>query len=71
MEGAPFVVRPHNLAGFSSNFSTTLITCSQISCPVVVEERFAMSKKFPATSRPTITALMNITSRAVSLMSVL
>ena len=45
MEGAPSVVRPHNLAGFSSNISTNLITCSHICSRVVVEERLVMSKK--------------------------
>ena len=71
MEGAPSVVRTHNLAGFSSNLSITLITCSQISSPVVVEERLAMSKDSSTTSKPTVTVLMTMTSRAVSLMSVL
>ena len=71
MEKAPSVVRPHYLAGFSSNFSTTLIACSQISCPVVVKQRLAMSKNSSTASKPTVTALMNKTSRAVSLMSVL
>ena len=61
----------HNLAGFSSSLFTTLIACSQISCPVVVEERLAMSKNSSTTSKPTVTALMNKTSRAVSLMSLL
>ena len=59
------------MAGFSLNFFTTLITCSQIFCPVVVEERLAMSKNSSITSKPTVTALTNMTSRAVSFMSVL
>ena len=62
------MVRPCNLAGYSSNFSTTLIMCSYISFPMDVEERPAMSKN---QSKPTVTALMNMTSRAASLMSVL
>ena len=45
--------------------------CSQITCPVVMEERLAMSKKSSTTSWTTVTALINMTSRAVSLMSVL
>ena len=71
MEGAPSVVTPHNLAGFSSNFSTTLSTCSQISCPVVVEEKLAISKNSSTISKSEVTALMKMTSWAVSLMSVL
>ena len=71
MVGAPSVVRPYNLVGFSSNFCTTLITFSQISCTVVVEERLAMYKNSSTTSKPTVTDLMNMTSWAVSLMSVL
>ena len=70
MKGAQSGAWPHNLAGFSSNFSTTLITCSLIFCPVVVGERLAISKNSSTTSRPTVTALMSMTSRAVSLMSV-
>ena len=71
MEGAPSVERPHNLAGFRLNFYTTLIACSQITCLVVVEERLAMSKSSSTTSKPTVTSLMNMTSLAVSDMSVL
>ena len=70
-DGAPAVVRPFNLSGFCSIFSTTLITCTQISCPVAVEERLAMSKYSSTTSKPTATDLMYMTSRAVPLMSVL
>ena len=71
IEGAPFVVTPHNLAGFISNFSTTLSICWQISCPVVVEERLVISKNSSTISKSTVTALMKITSVTVSLMSVL
>ena len=71
MEGAPSVVTPHNLAGFSSNFSTTLSTCLQISCSVVVEKRFAISKISSTISKSAVTALMKMTSWAVSLMLVL
>ena len=38
---------------------------------VVGKERLAMSINSSTTSKPTVTALMNMTSRAVSLMSVL
>ena len=70
MEGAPSVVTLHNLAGFSSNLSTTLSTCSQISCPAVVKERLAISKNSSTISKSAVTALMKMTSWAVSLMSV-
>ena len=56
MEGAPCVVRPHNLAGFSSNVSTNLITCLQISGPAVVKERLTMSTNSSTTLKPTVTA---------------
>ena len=62
MEGAPSVVTPHNLAGFSSNFLTTLSTCSQISCPVVVEKRLAISKNSSIISKSAVTALIKMTS---------
>ena len=71
MKGAPSVGRPQNLAGFSLNLFTTLITCSHISCPVVVDERHAMSSNSSTASKTTVTALMGMTCRAVSLMSVL
>ena len=71
MEGVPSVVRPHNLAGFCSSFSITLIACSHISCPVVVEERLAMYNDSSTTSKPTVAAMLNMSSWAVSLMSVL
>ena len=54
MEEARYVVGPHDLAGFTLNFYTALVTCSQISCPVVVEERLAMFKG-STTSQPTVT----------------
>ena len=70
MEGAPSVVTPHNLVGFSSNFSTTLSTYSQMSCPVVVEERLAISTNSSTISKSAVTALKKMTSWAVSLKSV-
>ena len=71
MEGAPCVVTPHNLAGFSSKFSTTLSTCSQISFPVVVEERLAIYKNSSTILKSGVAALIKMTSSAVSQMSVL
>ena len=71
MEGAPSDVGTHDLAGFSLNLSSTQITCWQISCPVLVDERLVMSWDSSTTPKPTVTDLMNATSRAVSLISVL
>ena len=71
MEGAPSVARPHNLAGFSTNFFTTLITCSDISSHVVKEEGLVKSKYSSTTSKPTVTAVMIITDWTVSHISVL
>ena len=71
IEGTPSVVTQHNLAGFSSNFVTTLSICLQISCPVVVEERLAVSENSSIISKSAVTALIKMTSQAVSLMSVL
>ena len=62
MGGAPSIVSPHNLAGFSSNFPTTLSTCSQMSCHVVVEETLAISKNSSTISKSTVTAPMKMTS---------
>ena len=69
MEGVPSVVTPHNLAGFSWNFSITLSTCSEICYPVVVEERLAISKNSSTISNWAVTTLMKMTSWAVSLTS--
>ena len=60
MEGAPSVARPCNFSGLSSKFFTNIITYTQTSCPIGVEERLAMSNNSSILSKSTVTAMMNI-----------